>query len=151
MAKLTKQDKILFAVNFAETGDGFKAMELAGLDKDYDLLFKLATDDKIAKLLDKYSELVELAKGRTREAHIAKLEEMFDEVVGYEGKNKNYHAAARLSERIEKLKGWDKSGANNIIDIDLQLGLDTPNMEHEETEEEQEEKVLNHFKKDGLL
>lgn len=151
MGRISKEEKINFAVAFAETGNGFRALESAGLPKDYDILYKLATDKQIEKFIDKYAELVELAKGRTREAHIAKLEEMFDEVAESAPLKKNYHAAARLSERIEKLKGWDKTGANSIIDIDLQLGTDSPTLEHEETEEEQEEKVLNHFRKDGLL
>ncbi len=152
MGKISKEEKINFAVAFAETGNGFRALEYAGLPRDYDILFKLTTDKQIEKFIDKYAELVELAKGRTREAHIAKLEEMFDEVAeAPESEKKNYHAAARLSERIEKLKGWDKTGANNMIEIDLQLGADKPIMEHEETQEEQEEKVLNHFRKDGLL
>lgn len=151
MGRISKEEKINFAVAFAETGNGFRALESAGLPRDYDILYKLATDKQIEKFIDKYAELVELAKGRTREAHIAKLEEMFDEVAESAPLKKNYHAAARLSERIEKLKGWDKTGTNSIIDIDLQLGTDSPTLEHEETEEEQEEKVLNHFRKDGLL
>lgn len=150
MGKISKEQKIKFAVAFAETGNGFHAMECAGLPKDYDTFFKLATDKQIEKFIDKYAELVELAKGRTKEAHIAKLEMMFDEVAE-SLENKNYHAAARLSERIEKLKGWDKQGTGNMIEIDLRLGDDKPVSEQEETQEEQEEKVFNHFKKDGLL
>lgn len=167
--KIRKEQKIQFAISFMEQGGGFKALENAGLPQDYDLLFKLLNDDFVNDYIEKYVDLVEIAKGNAKEAHIAALEKVFKQTTGEEestifkftrdgdfvqrtGKFVRPADASRLSERIEKMKGWDKTAGKNFIDVDLQLGInEVSTLEEEETAEERDEKVFNHFKSEALL
>ena len=145
MARIRKEQKIIFANAFYLTQDGKKALELAGLPNDLDTLQKLLTDKSLAKYLENYGEFIEILEGRTKDAHINKLESLFD----IECQRKKSLQAVRLSERIEKLKGWDKEDIDRSnITIDLQLGTDTA-----EGEEEQERtsKVERYLKLDGVL
>lgn len=154
MAKIKKEQKIIFAECFMEYADGIMALEAAGLSVDYATLYKLLNDNFVNNYIEEYQELAEIFKAKTKDAHIAKLEKLFEEITRYPGADKNYNAAARLSERLEKLKGWDKQENGDKIIVDLKLSKDTDNKAEPislETSDTRENKVLNHFKKEGLL
>lgn len=171
MGKIAKQRKIEFANAFMQTSNGLLSLELAGLPKNYETLRKLLNDNFINSYIEENMELAEIYRGNSRDAHIAKLEKLFDETTGTtestiykftkdgfletrKGFFTSPSEAAKLSERIEKLKGWDKQGQNNNIVVDLKLSKDTdPTAKAVELEEGQdrENKVLEHFKKEGLL
>lgn len=145
MARIRKEQKIIFANAFYLTQDGKKALELAGLPNDLDTLQKLLTDESLAKYLENYGEFIEILEARTKDAHINKLEDLFD----IECQRKKSLQAVRLSERIEKLKGWDKEDIDRSnIQIDLQLG---GQLENKETEEERADKVERYLKLDGVI
>lgn len=145
MARITKKQKTIFANAFYLSQDGKKALELAGLKPSIENLQKLLSDETLADYIDKYSEYIEFFEGRTKDAHVNKLEDLFDMEVN----RKKSLQAVRLSERIEKLKGWDKESTDRTnIQIDLQLGDNQPN---KETEAERTEKVERFLKMDGVL
>ena len=171
MGKIAKQRKIAFSNMFMQTNDGLLSLKFAGLPENYETLRKLLNDDFVNNYIEENIELAEIYRGNTRDAHIAKLEKLFDETTGtaestiykfdkdgFLNMKKGFFTspseAAKLSERIEKLKGWDKQGQNDNIVVDLKLSKDTdPTAKAVELEEEQdrENKVLEHFKKEGLL
>lgn len=164
--KLTREIKRQFANAFMQTGAGFEALKMCGLPEDYKVLYKLLNDDYINEYVTENMELVEIATGETREAHIATLEKLFRIATGTEeaetirivngektivkAKSFSISDATRVSERIEKLKGWDKQSPENQIDIDLQLGIESQEASIE-PEEARDDKVANHFKKAGLI
>lgn len=160
MARFTKEQKIIFANTFYITQDGYKALEQAGIEPSLDNLQKLLSDKSLGKYIDKYSEVLEVMTARTKEAHIARIEELFDKATGksvmndwekdedYRIKKINFGAAIRLSERLEVLKDWTHSGNN--IDVDLNLGTSFNTEEHEE-QEERDNRVEAHFKKDNVI
>lgn len=167
--KITKDVKRKFANAFMEHGAGFKALTITGLPEDFDILFKLLSDDYVNDYVEKYAEVAEVALGNARDAHIAQLEKVFKQVTGETestvfkftkdgefvsktGKFVRPTEAARLSERIEKMKGWDKTSGQDIIDIDLQLGEEIKeNAGSTEEQEKRDIKVQEHFKRAGLL
>lgn len=171
MGKITKQAKIDFADAFMETSDGFLSLTVAELPANYETLFKMLNDDFVNSYIEKYEELAEIYKGKSKAAHIAKLEKLFDETTGSKdstvykfdkdgflrtktGKFTSPSEAAKLSERIEKLKGWDKQESGNEIIVDLKLSKDIDSDAKAvelESSEDREDKVLRHFKKEGLL
>lgn len=159
MARITKEQKIIFANSFYIYQDGFRALEAAKIPKSLDNLQKLLSDKRLAKYLDKYSDVLEILEGRTKEAHIAKLEELFDKAAGKKAINDwdkkkdqqrkiNYKAAVSLSERIEAMKDWGRTG--NDIEVELNLGSSMSH-EIEETEEERDLKVEAHLRKEGVM
>ena len=150
MGKITKQNKIDFANSFMQTNNGLKSLEFAGLPQNYDTLFKLLNDNFVNDYIEKYSELAEIYEGNSKDGHIADLEKLFKSAVA----TKNFQAVSRLSERIEKLKGWDKTETNGELIVDLKLGGDTTDIRKSidlEPSDIRENKVLEHFKKEGLL
>lgn len=161
--RLTKALKIQFANEFIKSENGFKALENIGLEKDLELLQKLLSDDFVNNYIDKYEDLIEIAEGQTKNAHVKKLQELFKiaageqpytstkeidgEKIAVKTRNIDNLGVVRLSNQIASLVGWDEQQAHEI-DIDLQLGItqeDTPK------EEEREKQVEDHFKKAGLL
>lgn len=145
MSRITKKQKIIFANSFYLTQDGRYALKTAGINVSLDNLQKLLSDEIIIKYIDKYSDIIELLEGTTKEAHTAKLEQLFN----LEVERKKSVSAVKLSERIEKLKGWDREERDRAnIEIDLQLG---DNKETKETEEERTERVSRFLKVDGVL
>lgn len=145
MSRITKKQKIIFANSFYLTQDGRHALETAGIETTLDNLQKLLSDEIIIEYIEKYSDVIELLEGTTKEAHTAKLEQLFN----LEVERKKSISAVKLSERIEKLKGWDKEETDRAnIEIDLQLG---DNKETEETEKERTERVSRFLKVDGVL
>ena len=171
MGKIAKQRKIAFSNMFMQTNDGLLSLKFAGLPENYETLRKLLNDDFVNNYIEENIELAEIYRGNTRDAHIAKLEKLFDETTGTaestiykftkdgfletrKGFFTSPSEAAKLSERIEKLKGWDKQGNNNNIIVDLKLSKDVDGEREPVTLEEgqdREDKVLNHFRKEGLL
>lgn len=171
MGKIAKQSKIEFANMFMQTNDGLLSLKFAGLPENYETLRKLLNDNFVNSYIDENIELAEIYRGNSRDAHIAKLEKLFDETTGTaestiykftkdgfletrKGFFTSPSEAAKLSERIEKLKGWDKQGQNNNIVVDLKLSKDVDGDREPvnlEEGQDRESKVLNHFKKEGLL
>lgn len=171
MGKIAKQRKIAFSNMFMQTNDGLLSLKFAGLPENYETLRKLLNDDFVNNYIEENIELAEIYRGNTRDAHIAKLEKLFDETTGTaestiykftkdgfletrKGFFTSPSEAAKLSERIEKLKGWDKQGNNDNIIVDLKLSKDVDGERELVTLEEgqdREDKVLNHFRKEGLL
>lgn len=169
--RLTKELKIKFSNAFMETADGFKALKEIGESENFELLHKILTDKFVNNYIEKYSELLEVARGKTKEAHIAKVEKLFNQASGNEestifkftkdgkvvektGNFINYAGAAKLSDELYKLKNWEKDGDGNNIVVDLELGkIADENIKSAEIEtpEERDEKTLNHFKAEGLL
>ena len=158
MARFTREQKIIFANHFYITQDGRKSLEVAGIDPSVENLQKLLSDKSLASYLDKYSEVLEVMQARTKEAHTARLEELFDKATGKKAINDweekdvqikkiNYNAAIRLSERLETLKEWGST--ENNVDVVLELG--TLENQQQETEAEREEEVERALKKDGVL
>lgn len=164
--KLTREIKRQFANAFMKTGAGFEALKMCELPEDYGILYKLLNDDYVNEYVTNNMELVEIATGKTREAHVAALEKLFRIATGTEEaeeikivngtkttvktKSLSISEATRVSERIEKLKGWDKQSPENQIDIDLQLGIEAQETSIE-PEEQRDNKVADHFKKAGLI
>lgn len=138
----------MFANEFMRTSNGMKSLEKAGLPQDFDTLFAILNDNFINNYIEKYSELAEIYGGKTKEAHIADLEDLLKFALA----GKRFQAVTRLSERLEKLKGWDKQGTGNEIVVDLKLSKsDEGTAIALEQPDTRENKVLNHFKKEGLL
>lgn len=167
MRRIKKAEKIKFANSFIKFEDGFRALKDAGLPEDLEVLQALLNDKFINDYVDKCYDLIEIAEGKTKTAHLAKLHELFEKSIGKlettltkvtaKGeviKDTDYHidytAAAKLSENIQKLAGWGSDTGDRNIDIDLQLG-DTEAGEETEREEERENKTFQHFRKEGLL
>lgn len=167
MRRIKKAEKIKFANSFIKFEDGFRALKDAGLPEDLEVLQSLLNDKFVNEYADKYVDLLEVAEGTTKAAHLAKLHELFEKSIGNlettltkvtaKGeviKDTDYHidytAAAKLSENIQRLAGWGSDTGDRNIDIDLQLG-DTEAGEETEREEERENKTFQHFRKEGLL
>ncbi len=180
MRRIKKAEKIKFANSFIKFEDGFRALREAGLPEDLQVLQQLLSDKFVNEYADKCYDLIEIAEGTTKAAHLAKLQELFEKAIGkikttttkitVQGKvvkttdyNIDYSAAAKLSDSIQKLAGWGSdTGDRNIdswgsdtgdrnIDIDLQLGEAGEQDEQLEKEEERENKTFQHFRKEGLL
>lgn len=168
MRRIKKAEKIKFANSFIKFEDGFRALKEAGLPEDLEVLQSLLNDKFVNEYADKYVDLLEVAEGTTKAAHLAKLQELFEKSIGNikttitkvtaKGevvKNTDYHidytAAAKLSESIQKLAGWGSDTSDRNIDIDLQLGDTGKAGDTGEREEERESKTFNHFRKEGLL
>lgn len=167
MRRIKKAEKIKFANSFIKFEDGFRALKDAGLPEDLEVLQALLSDKFVNDYADKCYDLIEIAEGKTKTAHLAKLHELFEKSIGNlettltkvtaKGeviKDTDYHidytAAAKLSENIQRLAGWGSDTGDRNIDIDLQLG-DTEAGEETEREEERENKTFQHFRKEGLL
>lgn len=167
MRRIKKAEKIKFANSFIKFEDGFRALKDAGLPEDLEVLQALLSDKFVNDYADKCYDLIEIAEGKTKTAHLAKLHELFEKSIGNikttitkvtaKGeviKDTDYHidytAAAKLSENIQRLAGWGSDTGDRNIDIDLQLG-DTEAGEETEREEERENKTFHHFRKEGLL
>ncbi|WP_461811348.1 hypothetical protein [Faecalimonas sp.] len=159
VTRITKEQKIIFANVFYLSQDGYKALEAAKIPKSLDNLQKLLSDKSLSKYIDKYSEVMEIMEGRTKEAHIAKLEELFDKAAGKKPLNDwdskkdqvkkiDFKAAVSLSERIESIKDWGRTG--NDIEIELELGSNM-NDAITETEEKRDSKVEAHLRKEGVM
>lgn len=136
-----------FLTQYVLTGDGFRAVEVLGLDWDEKKIFKILLDDEVQEYLSENSQAIKLIYGRSKSSHIAKLENLFEESY----KNKNISNAAKLSERLEKLNQWDKVGQiDTVIHVDLGIREDTfKHEENEETEEERIERVKEHLTQGG--
>lgn len=169
--KLTKEQKKLFADSFLICQDGMKALKAAGLEESIPMMQYVVLDEEIGEYVDRYKETVDLIQGRTKAGHTAKLEKLFkiatgeeeQETVTYDENGKaivfktraiHFAAAGSLSDRIVKLREWDKVGDNVKIEVDLQIddNLYKPDDEDlEEQEQERDTKVENHLKAEGLL
>ncbi len=158
--KITKEQKIIFANVFYLSQDGYRALEAAKIPKSLDNLQKLLSDKSLSKYIDKYSEIMEIMEGRTKEAHVAKLEELFDKAAGKKPLNEwakkkdqikkiDFKAAVSLSERIEAIKDWGRVG--NDIEVELNLGSTMADTEVTETGEERDLKVEAHLRKEGVM
>lgn len=163
--RITKEIKIKFANSFLKYENGFRALDDAGLPKDLEILQKLLSDNFLNSYLEKYAELIPLAEGTTKSAHLAKLQELFEmatgkkesivlkktknDIVPKKMKVINFGAAAKISDTIQKLSGWEEQGDSNIV-VDLELGETTKEKEEISTEE-REIKTYQHFKSEGLL
>lgn len=168
MRRIKKAEKIKFANSFIKFEDGFRALREAGLPEDLQVLQQLLSDKFVNEYADKCYDLIEIAEGTTKAAHLAKLQELFEKAIGkikttttkitVQGKvvkttdyNIDYSAAAKLSDSIQKLAGWGSDTGDRNIDIDLQLGEAGEQDEQLEKEEERENKTFQHFRKEGLL
>ena len=163
---ITKQQKKRFAIEFMICQNGLEALERSGLPRELSLFIKLCNDDYVAGIIDEFGEYIEAAAGTSKQAHIAKLEKLFNQAAGLEdtkvfkftskggfveqeGKFISYSGAAKLSEQLIALKDWDSTGSGEI-EVDLKLGESTEDKQVE-TEEERDKRVLEHFKSEGLL
>lgn len=136
-----------FLTQYLLTGDGFRAVEVLGLDWDEKKIFKVLLDDEVQEYLSENSQAIKLIYGRSKISHIAKLEVLFDESF----KNRNVSNVSKLSERIERLNQWDKPGqSDTVIHVDLGIRDDTFKYEEsEETEEERNARVKQHLSSGG--
>ena len=164
--RITKEIKIKFANSFLQHENGFKALVDAGLPKNLELLQKLLLDKYINNYFEKYAELIQIAEGTTKEAHLAKLQELFkiatgekegivlkkvqNDIVTKKIKSINFGAAAKISDTIQKLSGWDEQGDSNIV-VDLELGETEVEEEISTSSKDREIKTYQHFKSEGLL
>ncbi|MGL4628551.1 MAG: hypothetical protein ACRCUR_03565 [Cetobacterium sp.] len=136
-----------FCKEFILLGDAFEAVEKLELKWNEKKIFEVLNDEDVEEYLSENSQAIRQLHGRGKQAHIAKLERIFEENF----KDRKVSNLVKLSERLGTLNQWDKVGqGDTLIQVDLGIREDTfKHDEEDETEEQRLERVKAHLTSGG--